>query len=250
MDTVKALDILEALASGCSPTTGEMIENNSVLNERIVIRALQIAIDNLKKENQNQFLTDITIDETEIKTAIELFKENGQSITENGLVGFFLGTRNFKNENLISNSLYGKFRRNFTKGQLLDFFNQYLLENQLINKNNSKNSPFREIDFFQKEKFNTLSDNAIKQLKEKISDLGIIKTENLSEYIQNARINYPRAYESWSETEKELLSKALKYTNDLDLLSECFQRGKGSIESCGQRIIYESQNLQDGRNEN
>ena len=130
MDTVKALEILEALASGCSPTTGEMIENNSVLNERIVIRALQIAIDNLKKENQNQFLTDITIDETEIKTAMELFKENGQSITENGLVGFFLGTRNFKNENLISNSLYGKFRRNFTKGQLLDFFNQYLIENQ------------------------------------------------------------------------------------------------------------------------
>ena len=87
-------------------------------------------------------------------------------------------------------------------------------------------------------------------MKEKINELGVVKTENLSEYIQNARVNYPRAYESWSEVEKELLSKAIKYTNDLDLLSECFQRGKGSIESCGQRIIYESQNLQDDRNEN
>ncbi len=73
----------------------------------------------------------------------------------------------------------------------------------------------------------------------------MLKTENLSEYTQNARKNYPRAYESWSEKEKELLFKALKYTNDLDLLSECFQRGKGSIESCGQRLIYESLNEND-----
>ena len=40
--------------------------------------------------------------------------------------------------------------------------------------------------------------------------------------------------------EKTLLSKALEYTNDLDLLSTCFQRGKGSIEACGLKIIYES----------
>ena len=250
MNVNTTIEILEALASGCSPTTGEIIESDSILNERIVIRALQIAIDNLKKENLNQILTHTNIDDAEIKTVIELFKENGKSTTKNNLVGFFLGTRNFKNENLISSPLYGKFKSNFTKGQLLDFFNQYLSENQLTNKNNSKNNPYREIDFFQKEKFNTLSENAIKQLKEKINELGVVKTENLSEYIQNARVNYPRAYESWSEAEKELLSKAIKYTNDLDLLSECFQRGKGSIESCGQRIIYESQNLQDDRNEN
>jgi len=241
MNTSTAIEILEALASGCSPTTGEMIENDSILNERTVIRALQIAIDYLKTENKNQFLSDITIDETEIKAVIELFRAENQTLTTNSLVGFFLGTRNFKNENLISNSLYGKFKNNFTKGQLLDFFNQYLLENQLTNKNNYRNNPYREIDFFQKEKFNNLSESAIKQLKEKINELGIIKVENLSEYIQTARINYPRAYESWSDTEKELLSKAIKYTNDLDLLSECFQRGKGSVESCGQRIIYESQ---------
>jgi len=132
----------------------------------------------------------------------------------------------------------------------LDFFNQYLVDNKLANRNNRKNNPYKEIDFFQKETFNRLSEKAINQLKEKVDEIGILKTENLSEYVQNARINHPRAYESWTDMEKELLNKAIEYTNDLNLLSDCFQRGKGSIESWGQRLIYESQNLQDDGNQN
>lgn len=249
MDRNKTIEILEALASGCSPTTGEMIENESVLNERDVIRALQIAIDNLKT-SEPQTISDIEIDETEIKSVIELFKEEEENPTSNKLVGFFLGIRKFKNETLVSNQLYGKYRNLYQKGQLLDFFNQYLVDNKLANRNNRQNNPYKEIDFFQKETFNRLSEKAINQLKEKVDELGILKTENLSEYVQNARINHPRAYESWTDMEKELLNKAIEYTNDLDLLSDCFQRGKGSIESCGQRLIYESQNLQDDGNQN
>lgn len=249
MDINKTIEILEALASGCSPTTGEMIENESVLNERDVIRALQVAIDNLKT-SEPPTISDVEIDETDIKSVINLFKEEGQNPTSNKLVGFFLGTRKFKNETLVSNQLYGKYRNLYQKGQLLDFFTQYLADNNLTNRNNRKNNPYKEIDFFQKETFNRLSEKAINQLKEKVDELGILKTENLSEYVQNARINHPRAYESWTDMEKELLNKAIKYTNDLDLLSDCFQRGKGSIESCGQRVIYESQNLQDDENQN
>lgn len=249
MDRNKTIEILEALASGCSPTTGEMIENESVLNERDVIRALQIAIDNLKTSDP-QTISDVKIDETDIKSVIDLFKEEEQNPTSNKLVGFFLGTRKFKNETLVSNQLYGKYRNLYQKGQLLDFFTQYFADNNLTNRNNRKNNPYKEIDFFQKETFNRLSEKAINQLKEKVDELGILKTENLSEYVQNARINHPRAYESWTDAEKELLNKAIEYTNDLDLLSDCFQRGKGSIESCGQRLIYESQNLQDDRNQN
>ncbi len=96
--------------------------------------------------------------------------------------------------------------------------------------------------FFKKERFNKLTPNAINQLKEKISELGVLKTENLSDYIQEARKTHRRAYEHWSDKEMELLSKAIKYTNDLDLLSECFQRGKGSIESVGQKLIFQSEN--------
>ena len=249
MDRNKTIEILEALASGCSPTTGEMIENESVLNQRDVIRALQIAIDNLKT-NEPQTISDVEIDETDIKSVIDLFKEEEQNPTSNKLVGFFLGTRKFKNETLVSNQLYGKYRNLYQKGQILDFFNQYLVDNKLANRNNRKNNPYKEIDFFQKETFNRLSEKAINQLKEKVDEIGILKTENLSEYVQNARINHPRAYESWTDMEKELLNKAIEYTNDLNLLSDCFQRGKGSIESCGQRLIYESQNLQDDGNQN
>jgi len=249
MDRNKTIEILEALASGCSPTTGEMIENESVLNQRDVIRALQIAIDNLKT-NEPQTISDVEIDETDIKSVIDLFKEEEQNPTSNKLVGFFLGTRKFKNETLVSNQLYGKYRNLYQKGQILDFFNQYLVDNKLANRNNRKNNPYKEIDFFQKETFNRLSEKAINQLKEKVNEIGILKTENLSEYVQNARINHPRAYESWTDMEKELLNKAIEYTNDLNLLSDCFQRGKGSIESWGQRLIYESQNLQDDGNQN
>lgn len=237
MDRNKTIEILEALASGCSPITGETI-NESILNERIVIRALQAAID-LLKNNTTDIVSEIDISDKDIKAAIQLYKQQNQNPTSHKLTGLFLGTRKFKNNFLITNQLYGKYRDRYTEGQLLDFFAEYFAENKLTN--NSKNDLYSEIDFFRKEKFNRLSENAIKQLKEKINELGIEKTENLSEYVLSARIIHPRAYESWSDKEKTLLSKAIEYTNDLDLLSTCFQRGKGSIEVCGQKIIYETQ---------
>ncbi|MCL3782690.1 hypothetical protein EMN47_20075 [Prolixibacteraceae bacterium JC049] len=237
MDTHKTVEILEALASGCSPSTGEMIANESVLNERSVIRALQIAIDNIRA-NQLREVSGVEIDEAVIKRTIELFKRTKQSLTPNKLVDFFLGIKTIKNGMLISNQLYGMYRSVYQKGQLLDFFTQYLLDNNLTK---SKNNAYRRIDFFEKETFNKLSGEAINQLKQNIEKLGVLKTDDLSEYVRNARINHPRAYEAWSQSEKSILSKVLKYTNDLELLSECFQRGKGSIRSYGQKLIYEAQ---------
>ncbi len=237
MDKDKTIEVLEALASGCSPTTGEVI-NDNILNERIVIRALQAAIDFLKNEAANsQF--EVDIDANDINNAIAAFKAENINTSANKLTEFLLGTRKFKNNSLVSNPLYGKYFNKYSQGQLLDFFGKYFTENDL--GNSPKKDLYKEIDFFQKEKFNRLSVNAINQLKEKVNELGIQKTENLTEYILNTRINHPRAYESWSEKEKTLLSKALEYTNDLDLLSICFQRGKGSIESFGKKMIYDSQ---------
>lgn len=237
MDKDKTIEVLEALASGCSPTTGEVI-NDNILNERIVIRALQAAIDFLKNESaNNQF--EVEIDANDINNAIAAFKAENLNTSANKLTEFLLGTRKFKNNSLVSNPLYGKYFNKYSQGQLLDFFGKYFTENDL--GNSPKKDLYKEIDFFQKEIFNRLSVNAVNQLKEKVNELGILKTENLSEYIQNTRINHPRAYESWSEKESTLLRKALEYTNDLDLLSICFQRGKGSIEAVGKKMIYDSQ---------
>jgi len=238
MDINKAIKILELLASGHSPATGEMINDESVLNERDVIRALQIAIDHLKTGGA-EIRVDIEFPEDDIKNVFQLYKENEENPSVNSLVGFFLGTRKYINQNIVTNKLYGKFKNIYTKGQLLDYFTRYLLENR--NEIDTKNfNNYRTVDFFQKEKFNKLSKEAINQLKDKINELGILKTENLSESVISSRKYHPRAYEHWSEKELELLAKAIKYTNDLDLLSECFQRGKGSIESCGQKIIHKS----------
>ena len=170
-------------------------------------------------------------------------KNKIEGLLQTAWLDFFLGTRKFKNENLVTDKLYGKYHNQYQKGQLLDFFTQYLSDNNLIKKSSRKTNPYKDVDFFRKVTFNNLSTNAIIQLKEKVDKLGIKKTDNLSEYIQVARVKHPRAYESWTTAERTLLSKAIKYTNDLDLLSSCFQRGKGAIESCGQRLIYESQNL-------
>ncbi|MDI9256862.1 hypothetical protein [Flavobacterium sedimenticola] len=171
MDKTRTIEILEALVSGRSPKTGEIIGGYSVLNERDVIRALQIAIDELKISNAGN-----------------------------------------------------------------------VSEKKQPKEKKPENTAYREIDYFKKEKFNKMSPELINRLKKRINDFGITKSENLSEYIINARKNYPRAYEPWSEQETELFVEAIKLTNDIDLLSECFQRGNGSIESYGQKIMYENQN--------
>jgi len=246
MDINRAITILEALAAGCSPATGEKVHDESVLNEREVIRALQIAIDKLKNRPSSQNYGGVMISEDDIRAALEVFEKENLNPTVSRLAGFFLATRRFKNEHIVSNEHYGKYKGIYQKGQLIDFFAHYFSESEPLPHNTSwEADPWKKIDFFQKAAFNKLSEAAINQLKGKVKDLGIVKTDNLSEHVLNARIVYPRAYEPWTDAEKELLRKALQYTNDLDLLSRCFQRGPGSIESCGKRLIYESEKLQD-----
>lgn len=239
MDINRTIEILEALASGCSPLTGEVLPKESILNEREVIRAIQIAIDHLKKSNSPS-QAEIDIPKSEIQAAIRLFKDVGKTPTANSLSEFFLGTRKFKSELITSNVLYGKLRGKHTKGKLLDYFTEtYFPENATL-REAQKNRLYDEIDFFQKQKFNNLTEAGILQLKQKVAELGVLKTEDVPDYVQTARITHPRAYESWSARETELLEKALRYTNDLDLLSECFQRSKSSIESIGKRLLYQA----------
>lgn len=237
MEKIKTLQILEALASGCSPITREPI-NESILNERVVIRALQSAIDLLKNDTTTKAV-EINVSDKDIQAAIQLYTSINQNPSPHRLIGLFLGTNKIKHYSLITSQLFGKYRSNYTEGQLLDFFSAYFRVHKI--NETSTIDLYSEIDFFKKDKFNTLTENAIRQLKEKVNELGIERIYNLSENVMNARIIHPRAYEPWSDKEKALLTKALEFTNDLDLLSICFQRGKGSIEACGLRLIYELQ---------
>lgn len=241
MDINKVIEILEALASGCSPTTGEVMESDSVLNERNTIRALQIAIDLLKKNETVEYNT-TEIDKDDIRSVVQLFKEENQNLTPNIITNFFLGDSKIKNEKIINDKLFGKYKKVYQKGQLLDMLTQYLSEHKSLVKKERKNEPWEGVDFFKKETFNRLSEEAIGRLKEKVNELGILKTEKLPEYVVVARAKYPRVYESWVTVEDELLKNAMQHTNDLTLLSECFQRGEGSIEIRGKKLLYEEQN--------
>jgi len=240
MDIDKTITILEALAAGYSPLTGVQIDKESLLNERDIIRAFQFAIDHLKNQSSLSE-SKVNIPEGDIQNVINLFREEGKNPNANSLYGFFMGNVKFKNEKFISNPLFGKLRNTYTKGQVLDYFTNYCLDHNFGSPRKLIVELYRDIDFFQQEKFNRLTDRAVDQLKEKVKELGILKIENIPDYVQAARKVYPRAYESWSEKETELLSKAIKYTNDLDLLSQCFQRGKNSIEILGKKLIHESQ---------
>lgn len=235
----ETLKVLEALASGCSPTTGEMLEKESVLHERSVIRALQIAIDTLKKGDDLQGHS-VHIESEEIHAAMRLFEGQQQKPTANRLISFFLASRNFRNYHITKHPLYGKYQNDYQKGQLLDFLNAFFEANGL-SKSGSTREEIKEIAFFQGEVFNRLSESALAQLKEKVVALGVLKTEGLSESVLASRKKYPRAYESWTEKEKRLLERALQYTNDLELLTQCFQRGKGSILAMASQLLPQAE---------
>jgi hypothetical protein len=162
---------------------------------------------------------------------------------------FFLGSRGFKNESVTRNKLFGKFRGRFTYDTLKPFVEQLLLENPHLKRSYKSSSglpsqekevkPWAQIDYFQREYFCQLTDKAINQLKDRITGLGIIKIpETLSEAIIQIRIKHPRAYEPWSEKEIEYFCRALRYTNNLEILSVCFQRGQSALESLGKKLIF------------
>ncbi len=249
MDKNRTIEIVEALVCGCSPVTGAMPNNDSVSHERDMIRALLIAI-NLLGIDESEVISEIEIDDLDSKKVLELFKEEEQRPTPHSSVGLFLRIRRFKNKTAIFNQLYGKYENMLKKGQLLDFFTQYLSGNKLNDRNNLKDNPYCEIDFFQKETFNRRTEKAVNPLKEKVDTLGGKKMKTSLIMFKSSRINHSRAYEPLTDVKKQLLGRAMEYTNDLELLPYCFQRGKGSKESCEQRLIYEFQNLNNVRNQN
>ena len=249
MTKEEAVKILDALAEGCSPFTGEMLEDHVILNERQVIRALQKAIDSLSVSDHESTEKDrnkaeqMDIEDEKIIAAINILKEEKIHITPSKLTRFFLGSRTFNSETLRQSTVFGMLRHNHTYNSLKPLINKFFKENSsLLPSHPSKeNKPWASIDYFQQKSFCKLSEKAINQLREKVGDIPLVKTaqDELPEYVINARKDHSRAYEPWSEKELELLSKAILYTNNLLVLSKCFQRGPGSVSSCGKRLIYE-----------
>lgn len=237
MDKKTALNILEALANGCSPFSGEVLSEESVLNDRNVIRALQFAIDSLSGLPNEK--NEILIDEADIIEANLLFEKHTGSATSAKLVGLFLGTRNFKNVLLKDNRLYGKYAGKFKKGELGDYLSKYFED---VNPLNRKFETWDNLEYFKEPVFNKLSEKAIEQLKEKVKALPITKKDDLSQAVVKARLEHYRYQEPWSFEETQILKKSLEYTNSLKVLSKCFGRTTGSIASKGQSLMNAEKN--------
>lgn len=69
MDIKSVIKKLEVSASGCSPLTGEVIDKESLLNNRNVLRALQVAINEISNKS-NFTIKNILIDNDVIRNVI------------------------------------------------------------------------------------------------------------------------------------------------------------------------------------
>ena len=94
-----------------------------------------------------------------------------------------------------------------------------------------------DVDIFEKQKFNHLTQKQIDKYTTAILDLGLVEDENLSTQIKNSRKINKRAYEPWFYDEVELLRDIINYTNDLKILSQIFFRTTGAIRSKVKKII-------------
>ncbi|WP_192822134.1 hypothetical protein [Rufibacter sp. LB8] len=253
MNREEAIAILDALAAGCSPFTGEVLEGHPILQERSVIRALQTALVSLSAQpgttrqstSQTESLpTALSIEE--LDNAIRVLQENGFSTSFGRLTKFLLGSRHFEGTAVTRSPLYGVYKGQFRYNSLKPLVLQALQDNPDLNtfaaskKPPAQEKPWDSVAYFTGPKFCKLSVKALGQLKEKLEALGIQKpTATLPDNQQPARLSYPRAYEPWSAQETEFLAKALFYTNDLKVLSSCFLRTESSLSAMGKKLIFE-----------
>lgn len=94
--------------------------------------------------------------------------------------------------------------------------------------------------FFRKPIFNRLSDKSKESLINAIKKLPIYKSNkvHLSSKIIEDRKYHKRAYEPWTKEETNIFKKAIEYTNDIDFLSEVFQRNPSSLRSFYRKMNY------------
>lgn len=235
MTKSEALKILDALADGCDPTTGEVLKEDIIFADRKVIRALQMGIDAI--DRSMVFIDDIKeeISEEAIREINILFDKSLINLTIKRTARFLCGIGYDDNDLISGHRLYGSYRDVYKNTQLEHYLKQF--ENLFPKAYSVARNPEAD-DFFSGETYNKLSEKAIEQLKERINSIEIVKTEeDLLPSIVKTREKYPRSHEPWSEEELNLLRTAIKYTNDIKFLSECFQRGENSIYAYTSRVL-------------
>lgn len=239
MEKEKAIFILDALASGSVPQTGEVLKGHQILKEDDVVRALQEAVLTLKLANRQKAYGPVHLEEEKIVEVMAFFLGIERNPNPHRLAQFFTGSQAVKQEELRKHPLFGNQSQYCRYAQLKDHFSTYFEDNpQIVRQYFVDEVAWKQVLYFQKKSFNHLTEQEAADIKLSIGKIPMAKREKLSPELREIRARFPRSHEPWSSVEKALLGEAISKTNDLYFLSECFQRGKNAIEICGQKLIY------------
>lgn len=207
------------------------------------------AITNFKKYKPKYNVDEILSEENLKRYMIEL-KEKGIKFTRSAIGKLLTGSNSGRfPEEVKSLSFFGLLENKMTATdvgkRINEFYRPYVTEenakrnNETTGANDYRNS--LADNFFSKETFNQLSESQRKSLKENIDAIPFSKPTELmtnAELIEK-RKTHPRHMELWSEREKEIITKAIRYTNDLHFLIHSFGRNEASIRATVGNILLE-----------
>jgi ATP-dependent DNA helicase RecQ len=117
-----------------------------------------------------------------------------------------------------------------TYKELLALLKKHFSEHQVAEKFPSHDETER---FFSAALFNNYTGTEKDKLTRTVAGWNLERSDDsiTNDYILEQRKQFKRAYEPWSEEEKLLFEKAMQETNDIDFLSEVFQRNPASLKS-------------------
>ena len=231
MTTTEALRILEAMADGCHPITGEVLNLDHVLMQEEVIEALLIAVDAVQGKSLG---AEVLLDEADLLEAVAFYRTQEINPTAHRVSAFLTGDKSIKDADWRQHPLFGKNER-YVKAQLVEPVQAWMERNNIHPP--KQTGPGELHPYFNAPNYNRLSEKAIQQLREKVTAIPLERTEGLSEYLIERRKTLPRSHEPWGEEEIRMLKIALEYTNDMAFLCDSFGRSEAAISAQAAKLF-------------
>lgn len=180
-------------------------------------------------------IEELLIDE-KIKEYADEYLKTGERLSHATLGKTLLGLeRKFVSEKIKKLSFYSILKERTTYKFINPILKKYFRQNQKFTLQNDKAERFFVAPFC-----NHLKESSRESLKNAISKLPILRpdSEITNPYIIEQRKTFKRAYEHWSEKEEAIFMEAIKHTNDINFLSEMFQRNPGNLKSFYKKKIF------------
>jgi hypothetical protein len=253
----EAISMLETMADGCDPLTGEVLPIDHLLLDESVMEALLIAVEALHAQPASATKTgaasrkspkppldavDVVLPDEDVWVVVELYRALATTPTANRIAAVLCASPSVKEAELKRHPLFGKYGSRYQKAQIVPWLEVWSKKHNVI--------PSREITkelhpYFEAPHFNKLTAPAVEQLKEKVSAIPLVRVEGLSDDLIERRKTMPRSHEPWPEEELRLLKKAIEFTNDLAFLGECFGRSALALSAQAEKWLPQPEPAQE-----